>query len=481
MFLLAVACEDPPEIETGYPEEVEAIMVNNCATEVCHKGNTSPENLDLSSWELTFKGSDFGAILIPYDSQWSHLFQHLNTFEEEGIRATPVMPPSPAAPLALEDVLVIKEWISRGAPDKNGRFRWQEAEQQGTDKLFALAAGSDLVAVADLTSNLVMRMVSVGDIENELEAPHYIQISPDKEFFYVTLIRGSAVEKYRTDNYEKVGRLAIGPDPALIQLNGDGSRMVISHYNNTDGTSKLTLIDAANMIILDEIIGGGEVLSFPHGMAAPADFSEIFVVAGQGNYYAKVKIENDQFIPPLDQVLVDPVSSTFPQVSLTYKPYHCYLDESSNRFFVSCSETDEVRIFNTETDEFIASVPTGEFPRLMDYDAVDQRLYVACANESNPIQGSKRGCVSVIDIPNASLVQNIFQLGHRPHGVSIDPFTRRLFVSSENTGGLDPPHHPTTDVGPPGKYHVVDMNNLEVLFEEETEIPVFPNALVINR
>ena len=481
LFLITACCDDDPVISAGYPDDVDQIIVSSCAIDDCHKGPNSPEGLDLSSWDLAFNGSDFGAILIPYDAQWSHLFQHLNTFEDLGIRATPVMPVAPAETLSRTDVLTIKEWIERGAPDKNGRLRWQAEEEKNTGKLFALAAGSDLVAVADLASNLVMRVVPVGASEGELEAPHYIRISPDKAFFYVTLIRGTAVEKYRTDTYEKVGRVIIGPDPALIQLNEDGSRMVISHYNNTGGSPKLTLIDAQSMEVLDELIGGGDLLSFPHGMAAPADFSKIYVVAGQGNYYAKVLIENDQFVPPIDQVLVDPANTFFPQASVAYKPYHCYLDATNNRFFVSCSETDEVRIFDTNSDSLIAAIPTGEFPRLMDYDPIDQRLFVACANESNPAQGSRKGCVSVIDVNQNQLLQNIYNLGHRPHGVSIDQQTRRLFVSSENTGGIDPPHHPTTDVGPPGKYNIVDLTTLEVLTGEETEIPVFPNALVVNR
>lgn len=470
----------PPSLSDNYPSEIGSIITTSCAIDGCHKGENAPENLDLSTWEKLFEGSEFGAIAIPYEDQWSHLFQHMNTFEDLGIRATPVMPPTPSDPIERKDVIQIQEWLKMGAPDKEGNIMWADKEAIGNGKLFSLCAGSDLVAVTDLASNLVMRFIQVGRLEQDLEAPHYIRISPDGAFFYVTLINGAIVEKYRTDNYEFVSRVEIGPDPALIEISPDGERMVVSHWNDTGGQPKLTMIKTADMSILGQVIAGGDVLSFPHGMAAMNDYKTLLVVANQGNYYSKIGMSEQGFVSET-QIPIDPDNSPIPQASVAYKPYHCFLSPDEKTFYISCNITDEVRAFDTETDELIAVIPTGDFPRLMDYDPVNQHLYVACANEENASQqGSLKGCVSVIDMKTNSFVQNIYQLGHRPHGISVDANARLMYVSSENVGGVDPPHHPTGDAGPPGKYNVVDLNSLTVLKNMETEVAVFPNALVVN-
>lgn len=484
MLLAFASCKDPepnPIAESQYPEAVAQIVVNSCATSGCHIAPAPPAALALHTWTALFEGSSFGAVLIPGSPEWSHFLQHTNTYDDLGIRATPVMPPdSTGAPLSRAQVETLKTWIEDGAPDKNGNTRWAEQEQASNNKLFTLCAGSDLIAVTDLQTNLVMHMIPVGVIEAQLEAPHYIRLSPDKQFMYVTLIGGEAVEKYRTDTYEKVGRIVVGPDPALIQLNASGTRAIITHWNDTGGSPKLTMLNTEDMSIVDQVIASGDLLSYPHGMAANSDFSLLYVVANSGNYYAKWQINESGFVDH-EEIPVDPANSPVPQPSSTYKPYHCLLSPDGSRFFVSCSGTDEVRVFDTATDDLLTSIVVGDFPRLMDYDPVSKRLFVACANqESFPDQGSIRGCVSVINAEALSFERFIYRLGHRPHGVGVDVSNRRLYVSSENTGGIDPPHHPLDGTGPPGKYNVVDLNTLEIITDMETEVAVYPNALIIS-
>lgn len=480
MYLFAGCKPDAPAPAHNYPDEVAAILTRSCAIAGCHTGSNAPQNLDMSSWERLMQGSDFGAIVIPYSVQWSHLFQHLNTYEDLGIRATPVMPPPPAAPLPREEVLTIQKWLAEGAPSKSGQIPWAERENTGAGKLFALCAGSDLVSVADLDQNLVMRQIAVGQLPQDLEAPHFIRLSPDGQYFYLSLINGALVEKYRTDNYAFEGRVEVGPDPAIIILSPDGERLLVTHWNDTPGQPKLSMVRTSDMQLVDQIVAGGDVLSYPHGLVATKDFRMLYVVAHQGNYYAKIEMDENGFTG-IEQVPLDPANSPIPQASTAYKPYYCLLSPDESQLFVSCNITDEVRVFSTASDALIARIPTGDFPRLMDYDPVDNRLYVACANEENQAeQGALKGCVSVLDMENMTFVQNIYRLGHRPHGVRVDVRRRRLYVSSENVGGVDPPHHPTNDAGPPGKYNVVDLHTLEVLKEMETEIAVFPNALEVS-
>ncbi len=466
-----------------YPEEVGQIISQNCAVSGCHVGSNAPENLNLQTWNDLLKGSNFGAVVIPFEPDWSHVFQHANQFPELGTQATPIMPPPPATRLSFDQVRTLREWIVEGAPNCNGEIPWEEQLARTTGKVFALCAGSDLVAVSDIQTNLITRFIEVGQIKGSSEeAPHFISLSPNGEFFLVSLLRGSIVEKYRTDNYEFEGRVEVDAQPALIAIHPDGERAVITHWNDDVGTPRLTLLNVNTMEIISQERGDNDFIAQPHGIAATADFSTIYVTANSGNYYAKITLDENGFTG-LDKILLGPdVDGSVPRPSTQLKPYQCVLSSDESLLFITCNETDEVRVFDTATDELVAQIPTGEFPRLMTYDAQDERLYVACANEDNfTEQGSMRGCVTVIDTENLEFIQNIYRLGHRPHGLDIDPTRRLLFVSSENIGGADPPHHVVEGAsGPPGKYNVVDLTTLEVLEEEETEIGVFPNALIVS-
>ncbi|MEO1449375.1 MAG: hypothetical protein AAFV07_07580, partial [Bacteroidota bacterium] len=112
-----IACKDPEVLlqtritESGFPDDVGKIMLTSCATEGCHTGPDAAEELDLSTYAGSHQGSDFGAVVIPFEPNWSHVFQHVNTFEDLGIRATPVMPFESDEQLDRTEVLTIKDWI----------------------------------------------------------------------------------------------------------------------------------------------------------------------------------------------------------------------------------------------------------------------------------------------------------------------------------------------------------------------------------
>lgn len=489
-LLFFAACKpDPPvvmEDKSGYPSDVAAIVNTNCALSGCHLGATLEGGLDLESWSKVMEGSDFGAVIVPFSPNWSHFFQHLNSFEELGVMATPAMPPT-GDRLTQVQVQTIKDWIDNGAPHKDGTYRWAAEETQNGGKVFSLCAGSDLVAVTDLKSNLLMRFIEIGQQPDKLEAPHFIVMSPDQQFLYITFIESGGtgmgnsaiVEKYTTDTYERVGTVNVASNPALIQLNLIGTRAIISHFNDGDGT-KLTLLDTENMVVLDEAAGSSDLLSRPHGLSATLDFETLYVAPAGGNYFAQWEIKNDQFVSQ-EKYVLDP-SEGAPLASSKYAPYHCILLEADSLLFISNNKTNDVRVFHTRDHSLVKVIPVGAFPRLMTYDEVSKRIFVACANEENTaVQGSIKGCVSAIDVATLTEVKRIFGLGQRPHGVGIAPGRRQLYVTSENVGGEDPPHHVIDGIsGPPGKYYIVDLTTLEVITDSETEIGVFPNALVVS-
>ncbi|MCB0847670.1 MAG: hypothetical protein KDE26_30670, partial [Bacteroidetes bacterium] len=102
-------------IASGYPDDVATILLTNCAIPTCHEGAAAEQNLDLSTWNGLFSGSEHGAVVIPFSAEWSPLFLHINTFTELGPKSTPTMPTDNAEPLSMLDVSAMKDWIQNGA------------------------------------------------------------------------------------------------------------------------------------------------------------------------------------------------------------------------------------------------------------------------------------------------------------------------------------------------------------------------------
>ncbi|MDX1907633.1 MAG: c-type cytochrome domain-containing protein [Bacteroidia bacterium] len=469
--------------KSGYPSDVGEIMLTSCAVEGCHAGSAPAGGLKLESYLDAFEGSQHGAVLVPGASRWSPLFQHINTYDDLGLTALPAMPPdSTDITITREQVLTIRDWIEEGTPT-NGFADpyWYWTLTKNTGKLFTLCAGSDLVAVTDLATHRVMRYVSVGQYPGEVESPHFIALSPDKKYFYLSLIAGNLIEKYRTDTYEMVGRVAVGASPSLIVVSPDGTRAIVTHWNDAEGEVKISLLDVSGtqVSVLDELRAGGSFMSFPHGLKANAAFNTVYVTGNFGNYVSKITFDGQVFTGE-EKILLDPVGDPGDRPTQDYLPYQLYLTADEKQIFVSCSKKNEVRVINLETRALEAVIPTGRYPRLMDYDPVSNRLFVACRDESNvAMQGDDTGCVSVIDVAGKTLVKNIFGLGHKPHGIGVAIAGRRLYVSTEgNTGDL---HHPISGTSsPPGRYTVVDLTTLTVLEELETQVAEYATSLIIS-
>lgn len=481
--LFFVACEKTNSVteNSHFPADVEKIFRANCTNSGCHSGQESGE-FDLTNWNTAFKGSTLvGADIVPYNADWSHLFQHVNHFSDLGLYVSEddQMPPLPYNKLSREDVLVIREWINSGAKSDKGEYYWEKQAASTHDKLFVLCSGSDLIAVIDIITNKIMHYIPVGINPNKIESPHFIKISPDGLYLYVTLIEGEAIEKYRTDNYASVGRVQVAGNPSLMELNHEGNRLLVTHWNNDDQAPRVTLIDASSMTKLEEVVSDAPLA---HGLAVSNDFRTLYVTPNGGNFFIRYTLTAD--LNHFDSEAKYPIEPSDPVPSPTnkYYPYQAIWDEANAKLFVSCRNTHEVRVYNSNTNALITRIAADSLPRLMVLDAANKHLFVACAMAKNVAeQGSIRGCVAVINTETMVVDKKIYGLGHRPHGLKLDKTHNYLFVSSENTGGIDPPHHPTQGVTyPPGKAVKVDLSTLTVVLNSFIDVASYPTSVEVT-
>ena len=78
------------------------------------------------------------------------------------------------------------------------------------------------------------REVPTGDMPIDIDGPHGIAISPDKEVYYVSLAHGrpvGSVWKYSAKDDRVLGRATLGLFPATMDLSPDGSLLYVVNFN----------------------------------------------------------------------------------------------------------------------------------------------------------------------------------------------------------------------------------------------------------
>jgi DNA-binding beta-propeller fold protein YncE len=507
--LFFAGCRHTPDTpqtpaDTGYPEPVEAVFRRaNCL--LCH-GAEAQGGLNMATWQNLMNGYANQASIIPYRAKESHLLWHSNSYPSLGPVARPPMPPvwdgnqwqlDSARKLTEADVRLLRDWVAAGAPNRTGQTRWQTRTQVPNGKWFFLCQGDDFLGVLDTETRLVMAYQDVGTVPDLAEAPHFITLSPDKQAVYLTLLNGGLVEKYSTRDYSLLGGSPfLGDSPAHVKASSNGKWLLVTHWSTSAslGSRRLTLLDAVTLQPVDWLNAPwGER---PHGLAVNKAFTKAYVTSETGNYFTVVGInpETGRFLTgPFDQQDVPLEPGLLPGPSTGYQPYQAILNQDETRLYVSAWKNNTVYVYDVASAQPVLlhairgsseACPQGlgSSPKLMELH--DDRLYVVCQTTSctTSPNRTRQGCVSVFDVSGNQPVwrTNIYGLGHRPHGLSIDPIHRLLWVTCENQGsGSEPAHHFVEGNQAPGLIMPVSLETLQPLYSRAVEVGVFPSAAVL--
>ena len=105
-----------------------------------------------------------------------------------------------------------------------------------------------------------------GDMPVDIDGPHGIAISPDKQFYYVSLAHGrpfGSVWKYSTKDDRVVGQTTLGLFPATMDISADGSLLFVVNFNLHGDLvpSSVSVVATEPMLELARI----QTCAMPHG------------------------------------------------------------------------------------------------------------------------------------------------------------------------------------------------------------------------
>ncbi len=429
----------------SFSRDILPIFENNCNFPGCHNSTDHQSGIDLTTWQsVMVNGSTFGAEIIPYNSRWSHMMQHINRVDtnispqSEPLMPRELMPYSNGQPLGKEFIELIARWIDQGAKNDAGQVAFQNIER----KAFITNQASDYVAVVDLDNNHLVRLIDVGGRNNKtqpLDAPHVIIVDNHGMNFYVSLISEGYMEKFDAHTYEKTGRVYIGNSPAHIVISNDGTKGYISDFT-TAGSIKA--FDPVTMTITANI--SDFRMKNPHGMRLTHDEALLLCGTTTSELLFVIRTSDNQ----IETVVpVDPTVPPSGNGTGLFVPYQVAITPNDMYAFVTTRKSNDVRIFDIQARVFIQNIAVGLNPLALEISPDGKWCYV-------PNQASNS--VTVIDVINRIVVRTIPNIGEKPHKIDFTADGHYAYVTCESTSGSFV-HHPPNSGSKPGTTAVIDV------------------------
>lgn len=317
--------------------------------------------------------------------------------------------------------------------------------------LYTVAESADQLALVRFGPNgiKVEREHKVGMMPTEINGPHGVAVSPDGQYYYISIGHGTPYGtfwKYRTSDGEMLGRTTLGLFPATIQLTPDGALAFVVNFNLHGDMvpSSVSVVSTDEMVEIARIT----TCTMPHGSRVnPAgthqysacmmddllveidtrtlEVSRHFVLAKgkeqgmkgapsamtQGGHAGHGAASHDAAMASGAGIQCSP---TWAQPSADGK-----------RIFVACNKSNEIVEVDFATWSITRRFATG-----------DGVYNLAVSPDGRYLVGTnKRGkSVSVFDVTSAKEVARIPTFKGVVHGVVISPDSRYAFVTQEGRG-----------------------------------------------
>ena len=264
-----------------------------------------------------------------------------------------------------------------------------------------------------------------------MEGPHFI--AANQQYWYVSLIGAGEVWKFdaRADTLVKIG--AVQGSPALLALTPDGSKLYVSQFTSSR-TNKVSVVNTATMTTQKLI----DVWTMPHGIRMNHAGTRLYVANMLSDNLSVIDVTTDSVMKTI--MLADDAN---PYGPTKYMPMELAVSPDDRYVVVACSETKEVRMFNTTNDSLETIYPVGDQPWQLQFTPDGDYCYVT----------NRRGnSVSMLHIPMRHVMETFStptapKYLDNPHGCDVSRDGRYIFVSNENAFHNYVPRYSTDYIG----------------------------------
>jgi DNA-binding beta-propeller fold protein YncE len=164
------------------------------------------------------------------------------------------------------------------------------------------------------------------------------------------------------------------------------------------------------------------------------------------------------------------------------KPHEVAFTPDGSKFIVTCSGTNEVRIYDAATETLLNVISVGDDPSEMSFSPTYSLVFVTCMEDLTTWNGAPglRGSVAVIQYDAGTLEKTVYT-GFQPHGIAVDESKGLVYVANRNiVPGGPAPHHSSACGGRNGYLTAIRISDLELLQDFKCELIADPYGVAVK-
>ena len=319
---------------------------------------------------------------------------------------------------------------------------------------------------------VIERTTTIGELPNEMEGPHGLQISPDGKFLYMTTGHGrpdGKLWKYelgdKADTLVGEG-LPLGFFPASIDLTPDGLYTLSVNFNLHGDMvpSTVSVVFTPTYMEVARVV----TCTMPHGSRVDPTGTRQYSTCMMDDQLVEIDAQKFELArrfslakgkegplpantdehaghvmpaaspakPPVDPAEVGYAGMKHAMTPATCSPTWAQPSFDGRKIFVACNKADEIIEVDRDSWAISRRMPTGRGVYNLAVTP-DGKLLVATLKQGHMVE--------IFDLAKGTSLARLKTSNELAHGVTISPDSRYAFVSSEGKGSA------------PGKVDVIDL------------------------
>jgi DNA-binding beta-propeller fold protein YncE len=311
----------------------------------------------------------------------------------------------------------------------------------------------------------VEKVFETGSMPSDIDGPHGIAVSPDKEFFYVSLGHGrpfGSVWKYSTKDNGVLAKTTLGFFPATMDISKDGGLLYVVNFNLHGDMvpSSVSVVATEQMIEVARI----PTCIMPHGSRINPQGTKQYSACMMDDMLVEIdtnslKVSRHLFVAKGKEKGMTGSPAAHSTTGAAPAGPNPHAMGASTATTVSCSPT----WAQPSADGKFVYIACNKSDEIVEVDATDWKLTrriparpgvynLAVTQNGKLIATNKRDqSLSVYDLKSGNELARIPTRRKVLHGVVVSPDDRYAFVSVEGIGSE------------PGTLEVIDLESLKTV------------------
>ena len=335
--------------------------------------------------------------------------------------------------------------------------------------VYVLSESADKIALVRFGPDgaRVDRQIDTGDMPVDIDGPHGIAVSPDRQFYYVTLAHGrpfGSVWKYSTKDDLLIAKTTLGLFPATLDISPDGAFIFVVNFNLHGDMvpSSVSVVSTQTMTEVARL----KTCTMPHGSRLNSQGTKQYSACMMDDMLVEIDTRSLKVTQQFALTKTGSINSSAKHTGghgmeapkpgdKSCSPTWAEPTVDGSSVYVACNSSSEIVEVNTRDWQIVRRIAAGAGVYNLDITRDGLRLIATNKRDQS---------VSIYELKNGRELARLPTKRKVLHGVVVSPDDRYAFVSVEGIGSE------------PGTVEVIDLTALKIV----ATVDVGPTAAGID-